>query len=67
MSMLSFMPWCRIDKTYVVGEIQILPFDTHKPIESLDAAAQCLVNTILASYRTIEVSQSIVLPSFGMG
>lgn len=53
MSMVAFMPWCRIDKTYEVGEIQILPFERHKPIDGLDDTAQRRVNTILASYKTI--------------
>ncbi|HWF59563.1 MAG TPA: hypothetical protein VN666_04555 [Nitrospira sp.] len=47
------MPWCRIDKTYEVGEIQIVPFERHEPIDGLDDTAQCRVNTILASYKTI--------------
>lgn len=54
MSMVSFMPWCRIDKAYDVGEVKILPFERHKPIDGLDEAAQCRVNTILATYKTIE-------------
>lgn len=53
MSMVAFMPWCRIDKTYKVGEIQIVPFERHKPIEGLDGTAQCRVSTIVASYKTI--------------
>ncbi|MEJ5377239.1 MAG: hypothetical protein WHX93_11720 [bacterium] len=54
MSMISFLPWCRIDKAYDVGKIQILPFERHQPIDGLDEAAQCRVNTILATYKTIE-------------
>lgn len=53
MSMVAFMPWCRIDKTYEVGEIQIFPFERHEPIDGLDDAAQCRVNRILAIYKTI--------------
>src|SRR6266545_2571035 len=54
MSMVSFMPWCRIEKAYDVGEVKILPFERHKPIEGIDEAAQSRVNTILATYKTIE-------------
>jgi hypothetical protein len=54
MSMLSFMPWCRIDKPYDVGDIKLLPFERHNPIEGLDDAAQCHINTVLGSYKTIE-------------
>jgi len=54
MSMVSFMPWCRIEKTYDIGEIQILTFQRHKPIEGIDNAMQCRLNTILATYKTIE-------------
>lgn len=53
MSMVTFMPWCRIDKIYEVGEIQIFPFERHEPIDGLDDAAQRRVNTILARYKTI--------------
>ncbi len=54
MPLLVFMPWCRIDKNYEVGEISILPFERHKPINGLDEAVQCRINTIMASYKTIE-------------
>jgi hypothetical protein len=54
MSMLLFLPWCRIDNTYKSGDIEILPFERHNPIKGLDDAAQCRVNTIMASYKTIE-------------
>lgn len=54
MSMIMFLPWCRIDKAYKVGNIEILPFERYNPIEGLDEAAQCRVNRILASYKTIE-------------
>lgn len=54
MAMVSFIPWCRIETAYDVGEVKILPFERHKPIDGLDEAAQCRVNTILATYKTIE-------------
>ena len=54
MSMLLFLPWCRIDNIYKIGNIEILPFERHNPIEGLDDAAQCRVNAIMASYKTIE-------------
>src|SRR5262245_46930289 len=54
MSMLAFMPWCRVDKIYEVGGIQILPFERHASIDGLDAASQCYIKTILATYKTIE-------------
>lgn len=54
MSMVSFLPWCSIEKTYDIAEIKIMPFRRHSPIEGLDDAAQCWVNTILATYKTIE-------------
>lgn len=52
--MLLFMPWCRIDKRYQVGAIELLPFERHQPIDGLDDVAQCRMNTILATYKTIE-------------
>lgn len=54
MSMVSFMPWCSIEKTYDVAEIKIIPFRRQRPIEGLDTAAKCCVNTILSIYKTIE-------------
>jgi len=48
------MPWCSIEKTYDVAEIKIIPFRRQRPIEGLDTAAKCCVNTILSIYKTIE-------------
>jgi prolyl-tRNA synthetase len=53
MSMVAFMPWCSIERTYDVAEIKIIPFKRQRPIEDLDDVAQCRVNTILAIYKTI--------------
>lgn len=52
--MVSFLPWCRVNKTYDLGQIKISPFQRHKPIEGIDEAAQCRVNTILGTYKTIK-------------
>jgi hypothetical protein len=46
MHLLQFMPWCRIDKTYSVGEITIIPFDCDKQIEGLDELNIRQVRTI---------------------
>ncbi|MGH8479835.1 MAG: hypothetical protein ACREXK_09715 [Gammaproteobacteria bacterium] len=54
MSMLAFMPWWRIERVYEVGDIAILPFKRHVPIDGVDDTGQCLVHTILAAYKTIE-------------
>jgi len=54
MPMVTFMPWCRIDKAYALGEIEVVPFERHGPIEGLDDAAQCRVNVVLGSYKSIE-------------
>lgn len=54
MSMLVFMPWCPLDNPYEVGNISILPFERHTPIDGLDDAGQCRVNTIMATYKDIE-------------
>ncbi|MBI3372871.1 MAG: hypothetical protein HY017_14090 [Betaproteobacteria bacterium] len=35
MSMVSFLPWCRIEKAYDVGEVKILPYGRHKPIDGI--------------------------------
>jgi hypothetical protein len=54
MSMLMLMPWCRIDKPYQVGDIRILRFERHKPLGDLDHTAQCRVNTIMGTYKTLQ-------------
>ena len=54
MSMLAFIPWCRIDKVYEMDCVRILPVERHTPIDDLDDAGQCRVNAILATYKTIE-------------
>ena len=54
MSMLAFMPWCRIERVYEAGDIVILPFKRHVPIDGVDDTGQCLVHTILTAYKTIE-------------
>lgn len=54
MSMLVFMPWCPLDNPYEVGDISILPFERQTPIDGLDDAGQCRVNTIMATYKDIE-------------
>ena len=54
MSMILFMPWCPIDRAYKVGEIVILPFERHKPIDGLSEAGECQVNTIISTYKSIE-------------
>lgn len=53
MPMLAFMPWCRIDRAYDIGEVKILPFKRQTPIDGLDDAMRNRVNTILASYKNI--------------
>lgn len=52
--MVSFMPWCRVQRTCEAGDIHILPYERHKPIEGLDDLSQCRLNTILGTYKTIE-------------
>ncbi len=54
MSMLTFMPWCRIDKIYKIDNIEILPFKRHEQINGVDDAGQCRVNTIMSIYKNIE-------------
>lgn len=55
-SMLVFMPWCRSNKSYDLGQVEILPYERHHPdpIEGLDELAHCRVNNIMAMYKSIE-------------
>ena len=48
------MPWCRIDGSYPVGEVAIIPFDRDKPIDGLSGSDTDTIRTILGSYRSLE-------------
>jgi hypothetical protein len=52
--MLAFMPWCKINRHYVVDPIEIFPFERHGVVADIDAGSQCSVNSIMRSYKTIE-------------
>ncbi len=52
--MILFMPWCRIDRAYSAGEIEVLPFDEGKPIGGIEESAQPVVRKFLNLHKTIE-------------
>jgi hypothetical protein len=54
MLILQFMPWCRIDKTYAVGDVTIIPFRRDWPVEGVNAVTTSQIKTILASYKNLE-------------
>lgn len=54
MATLQFMPWCRIGKTYSVGEIVLVPFETDGSPETFDAATTSKIKAVLSSYKDIE-------------
>jgi hypothetical protein len=54
MSLLQFMPWCAIDRTYCTGAIDLIPFDRDKKQDDLDELTFCHVKTIMSSYRNLE-------------
>jgi len=54
MLILQFMPWCRIDKTYAVGDVTIIPFRRDGPVEGVNAVTTSQIKTILASYKNLE-------------
>ena len=54
MATLQFMPWCRIAKTYSVGDIVLVPFQTEGSPKTFDAATTSKIKTILSSYKDIE-------------
>ncbi len=58
MSMLVFMPWCRLNKRYQVGEITLLPFELDKDSTEIDTNTANQVSSILSSYKDLE-GQSI--------
>lgn len=47
------MPWCRIKEVYELGQIRILPFQRHKPIEGVNELDNCRINALLAAYKTV--------------
>jgi len=54
MPALQFMPWCRIDKTYFVGDVGLIPFHRDRPAEGLDELTTLKVRTILSSYKDLD-------------
>jgi hypothetical protein len=50
--MLPFLPWCRLDRAYSVGDITITPY--RGSVEGADSAVQKQIARVLATYRTIE-------------
>jgi hypothetical protein len=54
MSAIAFMPWCRIDRDYDLGEIQIIRFMRGQSVERVAAAAQGDLQKILGTYKDIK-------------
>ncbi len=54
MPMLLFMPWCVLDRSCDIGEIEILPFERDVAFAECDDNVLRDLNTLLASYRTIQ-------------
>lgn len=54
MATLHFMPWCRLDKTYTMGEITILPMQRGDSEAGLDDCTVGTIDKILSGYKDIE-------------
>jgi hypothetical protein len=55
MTMLVFMPWCRIDADYRMGEVSIAAYRTADEASAeLDGATREVVRTILSCYRDLD-------------
>lgn len=50
--MLPIMPWCRLDRTYQVGDVTITPY--YGRLDGVDDAVQRRLARVLGTYRTIE-------------
>jgi len=50
---LLFMPWCRIDRTYAVGDVNIIPFRRDGPLEGVDAEVTRRVTEVLGCYKDL--------------
>ena len=68
MPMLVFMPWCGIDKSYEVGEIEILPFEKRRKVQGLNDVEQRHLKQILSMYKNIQgraVDKAALVRSMG--
>jgi hypothetical protein len=54
MPMLLFMPWCTLDKTYNLGEIEILPFEREALFAECDEDVVKDLSKLLGAYKTIQ-------------
>lgn len=54
MAMLQFLPWCRIEKTYDLGDVLFVPFSPRRAPEGLDAAGWEKVKPVLACYVDLQ-------------
>lgn len=50
--MLPFMPWCRIDREYQIGEARIVPY-RGRDIDRVDDCVLRRLERVLSTYRTI--------------
>jgi len=55
MSVLLFMPWCKLDRKYHVGDITLLPYSSSDFSSSdIDPTSMKKINSVLSSYRNIK-------------
>lgn len=54
MPLLNFLPWCRLDREYAIGEILLRPYSIGDDLPGLDGAALRQVELIVGAYRDIE-------------
>jgi hypothetical protein len=53
MSTLHFLPWCRLERPYHVGEFALLPVSREIPTPNLDEADKNSILTILNHFRDV--------------
>jgi len=51
MPMLQFMPWCRLDKKYNLGELEIIPFNRYEVFKQYDPLIAYRIRQILTPHR----------------
>ncbi len=51
--MLLYMPWCRIDDSYDVGDIVVLPFEPAQQPTGVNCATWSRICTIMAAHKDI--------------
>ena len=53
-SILLFMPWCKLDKTYTVGEIKLVPYTSGVTLHivGIDSTEESSIHQVMGMYAS---------------